>query len=130
MTLSKKRLLLAITTVLLLGVVAWPAYALGAQLHRQTTPVNATVTIELVRPPGICGDLNDNGAVEIDDAVFQLQIAVGRVVPDPIQAYLGDLNRDAKIDVLDAITSLQFIVGRIPSLAECGPPAPASAGLE
>lgn len=69
---------------------------------------------------GECGDLNDDGVVDILDAVIELQVAVGLIIPTIDQARLGDLNRDGDVDVFDAIMGLRHIVGLTPALEACG----------
>ena len=51
--------------------------------------------------------------------IIDLQIAVGRIHPTPIQRILSDLNRDGEINIFDAIIGLKYIVGTIDTL-ECG----------
>jgi hypothetical protein len=75
-------------------------------------------------PPdvGICGDLNGDGDVNVFDAIIELQIIVGLIVPTETQLIQGDVVRDSVINILDAILILQHIVGST-EITECGPPA-------
>lgn len=58
------------------------------------------------------GDLNNDGKVNIADAILALRIAVGQI-PQPGAAELpfGDLNGDGKIDAKDAIALLRLALG-------------------
>ncbi len=59
-----------------------------------------------------CGDLNDDGLVDVNDAIISLQIIVGKVKVTEAQAILGDVVPDGVINVLDAILVLKSIVGK------------------
>ncbi len=58
------------------------------------------------------GDLNNDGKVNVADAILALRIAVGQI-PQPGSADLpfGDLNGDGKIDAKDAIALLRLALG-------------------
>ena len=68
---------------------------------------------------GTCGDVNDDGAINVFDAITLLQIIVGIIEPTPTQLRLGDVVRDGTINVFDAILLLQDIVG-LTEITECG----------
>ncbi len=67
-----------------------------------------------------CGDLNDDGDVNVFDAIMELQIIVGLITPTETQVKVGDVVRDGAIDVFDVILLLQHIVG-LTEITECGP---------
>ena len=69
---------------------------------------------------GVCGDLNDDGVINVFDAITLLQIIVGLIEPTETQLKLRDVVRDT-ITVFDAILLLQHIVG-LTEITECGPP--------
>ena len=69
--------------------------------------------------PLICGDLNNDGDVNVFDAIIGLQIIVGLIEPAPDQLVLSDLNGDGTTNVFDAILLLQDIVG-LTEITECG----------
>ena len=69
----------------------------------------------------VCGDLNDDGDVNIFDAIIALQITVGLIDPTPDQMILGDVVRNGVINVFDVILILQDIVG-LAAIDGCGPP--------
>ena len=71
---------------------------------------------------GVCGDLNDDGNVDVFDTIIILHIIVGNIAPTSSQLILGDVDRDGDITVFDAIFVLQHIVGAV-EITECGSPA-------
>ena len=75
-----------------------------------------------VAVPPACGDLNGNGIIDVFDAIIDLQIIVGLIVPTEAQLRLGDVVRDGTVNVFDAILVLQHIVG-LTEITDCGPPA-------
>ena len=72
---------------------------------------------------GTCGDLNDDGVINVLDAIIDLQIIVGLLTPTEDQLKAGDVVGDGIIDVFDAILLLQHIVG-LTVITECGPQPP------
>ncbi len=72
---------------------------------------------------GRCGDANNDGSVNVSDAVFVINYVfiVGSPPPQPIPA-CGDANNDASINVSDAVYVINFvfIVGS-PSPSDCSP---------
>ena len=70
--------------------------------------------------PGVCGDQNDDGNVDIFDTIIDLQIIVGLIVPTPEQLTLSDVVQDGQIDVFDVILTLQHLVG-LTEITEYGP---------
>ena len=111
-----KKSLVLITTLLVLSV---SSYTLYAGVARQVKEVPATVRVELA-PPGVCGDQNDDGVVDILDVVIDLQITVESLVPTKKQLFLSDLNQDGAVDVFDVIVGLRQVAGIIPPVSECG----------
>ena len=80
---------------------------------------SATLTIFV----GVCGDQNDDGLVNVFDAIIDLQIIVGKIDPTPIQMILSDVVPDGEINVFDVILTLQHIVG-LNQITTCGIGAP------
>ena len=78
-----------------------------------------TADVDIV---GVCGDLNDDGNVDVFDAIIILHAIVGNIEPTPAQLVLGDVDRDGSITVFDAILVLKHIVKEI-EITECGLPA-------
>ena len=69
----------------------------------------------------MCADQNNDGQVNIFDAIIDLQIIVGLIQASPEQLFLSDVVRDGQINIFDAILILQHIVG-LTVITECGPP--------
>jgi hypothetical protein len=53
-------------------------------------------------PPGICGDANGDGLIDIADVVVIGDFASGARYPDCTRAWASDVNGDGVIDVSDA----------------------------
>ncbi|MBD3218836.1 MAG: hypothetical protein GF310_11195, partial [candidate division Zixibacteria bacterium] len=74
-------------------------------------------------PPcsGICGDANDDGAVNVSDAVWIINyVFIGGAAPEPVLA-CGDANGDGAVNVSDAVWVINyvFIGGAAPG--DCSP---------
>jgi len=70
---------------------------------------------------GVCGDQNDDGLVNILDAIVGMQVIVGSTDPTARQLVLGDLDDDGDITVVDVIILLRYLVGWVDHL-DCGVP--------
>ena len=70
---------------------------------------------------GMCGDLNDDGLVNVFDAIITLQIIVGLIEPTESQLKLGDVEPDGAMTVFDSIRLLHHIV-ELAEITECGMP--------
>jgi hypothetical protein len=90
---------------------------LGDASANEIPAVGASTTIVII--PGICGDQNGDGKVNILDAIIDLQIIVGLMRPTPEQLFLSDINRNGRIDVGDVVLTLQHIVGLF-RITACG----------
>jgi len=56
----------------------------------------------------LCGDVDDNGRVDITDAVFIVNyIFAGGAAPDPMAS--GDVDCNARVDITDAVYLVNFI---------------------
>lgn len=95
-----------------------------AEMHSIDVPITEgeihTEVVDVL--PVLCGDQNLDGAVNVFDAIIDLQIIVGLTEPSDGQMILGDVVRDGMINVFDVILLLQHIVG-LTEIRECGPPA-------
>ena len=78
--------------------------------------VEGSFTVPVAR----CGDLNDDGVMNVSDANIALQFAVGLVFPTEPQEVAGDLNGDGNITRADADVSLEHIVNQTSADGECG----------
>lgn len=59
------------------------------------------------------GDMNGNGAVNVQDAVWLLQAISNSKDLDETQTVLADVNSDGKVNVQDAVRMLRYIAGFI-----------------
>ena len=64
-------------------------------------------------PQYLIGDLNDDGFIDVSDAVIVQKCASGCITLDERQTYVGDVNDDGNIDVLDAADIQKFAAERI-----------------
>jgi hypothetical protein len=58
------------------------------------------------------GDMNEDGGIDVGDAVALLHYAAGLRQPDSIEKALGDVNLDGRLDVADAVALLKEIARR------------------
>lgn len=65
--------------------------------------------------PYTLGDINDDGKFTATDALFTLQMAVGKGTWTDNQRLAANVNKDAKITATDSLYILQRAVGRIDS---------------
>ena len=70
--------------------------------------------------PGILGDVNLNGVVEIDDALLALRYTMHLVELNEEQLFQGDVNADGQVKLPDALLILRYAMGLIDSFT---PPA-------
>ncbi len=59
------------------------------------------------------GDVNEDGKVDVGDAILVLRSIVGLTSLEENQFYAADVNGDGNVDVSDAILILRYIVGLI-----------------
>jgi hypothetical protein len=62
------------------------------------------------------GDVNNDGIVDIADAVCIVNHIVGKPTQTFIEA-AGDLNSDGEVDIADAVHIVNYIVGKVNTLA-------------
>ncbi len=73
-----------------------------------TPEYDCLYAINLVPGGGVCGDITDNGYVDIGDAVYIINfIFKGGPAPDPYDN--GDVNGDQIIDIGDAVYYIEYI---------------------
>ena len=97
---------------------------------------NGTVTIisPAIKPDcqGRCGDANEDGSVNVSDAVFIINyvFVTGSPEPKPVKA-CGDANSDASVNVSDAVFIINyvFVVGS-PAPNDCSIGSPNWGGLD
>ena len=71
--------------------------------------------IQLPKAP-VLGDVNDDGAIDIADAVCIVNHIVGKATPVFVEA-AADVNNDGDIDIADAVRVVNLIVGKTNTLA-------------
>ena len=101
--------------------------------------INDTVTIPVtlsVEPQpqcqGRCGDANEDGSVNVSDAVYVINYVfiTGSPEPKPVKA-CGDANGDASVNVSDAVYVINYVfITGSPSPGDCAIGAPAWGGLD
>ena len=64
-------------------------------------------------PQYLIGDLNDDGFIDVSDAVIVQKWTSGRIILDERQTYVGDVNDDGTVDILDAADIQKFAAERI-----------------
>lgn len=64
-------------------------------------------------PQYLIGDLNDDGFIDVSDAVIVQKWTSGRITLDERQTYVGDVNDDGTVDILDAADIQKFAAERI-----------------
>ena len=67
---------------------------------------------------GLCGDVNENGRVDIGDAMFISQWLVGNRLASELNRDVGDANVNDRIDIGDAMFIAQYLVGNRNCLCE------------
>ncbi|MBN2534781.1 MAG: family 43 glycosylhydrolase [Spirochaetales bacterium] len=65
------------------------------------------------------GDVNNNGVVDIVDALLTAQYYVG-LDPQDFDTSAADVNCDSVIDIVDALRIAQYYVGLVAQLESCG----------
>ncbi len=83
--------------------------------------INVTLNVTSLPCQGICGDANDDGSVNVSDAVYIINfVFVGGNPPQPIQA-CGDANSDASVNVSDAVYIINFVFVGGGAPTDCSP---------
>jgi hypothetical protein len=70
---------------------------------------------------GICGDANDDGIINVSDAVYIINYVLIPGSPVPTPACSADVNGDGMINVSDAVYLINylFIPGNLPPVEHC-----------
>lgn len=64
-------------------------------------------------PQYLIGDLNDDGFIDVSDAVIVQKWTSGRITLDERQLYVGDVNDDGTVDILDAAEIQKYAAEKI-----------------
>lgn len=83
----------------------------GTHIQLRAQPTSGTDAKSTAAIEGVCGDQNDDGEVNIRDAIIDIQIALGLIEATPEQSFLSDVVRDGEVNIFDAILILQHVVG-------------------
>ncbi|MBO4878851.1 MAG: Ig-like domain-containing protein [Clostridia bacterium] len=73
---------------------------------------NVYVPGYIAEPPEyLPGDIDQNGTVNVTDAVMALRAAMGLITLDDLQTEIGDMDGDGRITVTDALTIMRIAMG-------------------
>lgn len=67
------------------------------------------------KPKYTLGDIDDDGVIDVNDALLTLKIAAGVIIPTPEQEVRADIDADGVVDVNDALKVLKRAAGVITS---------------
>lgn len=73
---------------------------------------DADITLPLP-DAGLIGDVNDDGVIDIGDALLVLRSTTGETILSDAAKLLADVNRDGEIDIGDALMILRYTTGEI-----------------
>lgn len=68
----------------------------------------ATITISYLRQPFVRGEINEDGSVDIGDAIFLLGYLF-QGAPPPTEPQSADVNADGNVDVADVVRLLDYL---------------------
>ena len=90
------------------------AITLQAPADKNSAPI-ALFTFEYAKtePDVKYGDMNNDGTVDVSDAMLVCQIYLGNATPTDAQKLAADVSGDGKVDVSDAMMICQFYLGNI-----------------
>lgn len=90
------------------------AITLQATSDKNSAPI-ALFTFEYAKtePDVKYGDMNNDGTVDVSDAMLVCQIYLGNATPTDAQKLAADVSGDGKVDVSDAMMICQFYLGNI-----------------
>jgi hypothetical protein len=87
-------------------------YELDSQLNVSSSDTTPSPTPEATPEPGTLGDANDDGNIDIVDALLVAQFYVG-LNPANFDQSKADTNCDGSVDIVDALLIAQYYVGLI-----------------
>lgn len=64
-----------------------------------------------------CGDVNNDGTINILDALMLARSYVG-VLPETFSVYVADVNGDGQVNIIDALRIVQYYIG-LPVTLDC-----------
>jgi formylglycine-generating enzyme required for sulfatase activity/sugar lactone lactonase YvrE len=77
----------------------------------QVIPVTLEEGVVRIVEPGIKGDVNNDGQVRSNDAIYALRIAAGLITPTDYQQWAADMDDDGEVRSNDAIRILRIAAG-------------------
>lgn len=78
---------------------------------------DVTLTVQLApKCTEIWGDVDRNGSVDTNDAMYILQYVTGRKTADDLHMCVADVDNNGAVDTNDAMYILQFVTGRVSEL--------------
>ena len=80
-----------------------------------SVPTSTAVATPTSTPPGLLGDVNDDGLINPIDAALVLQFSAG-ILPVLPTFDRGDVNQDGIVNAIDAALILQFAAGLLTTL--------------
>jgi hypothetical protein len=81
---------------------------IGMDVSGNFGPHSEIITVNVSAPSFICGDVNDDGLVNIGDCVYTMAfIFRGGPAPDPYES--GDTNSDSLVNIGDIVYTLNYI---------------------
>lgn len=75
--------------------------------------LNSIVTTADINAEGKPGDINKDGATDIQDVMIAVNIALGRYECTPEEYDVADAYKDGKVDIQDVMTIVNIALGRI-----------------
>ena len=64
-------------------------------------------------PPYMLGDIDQNGQVQVTDAVLALRWAMGLITLEDVQLLAGDVDLNGEVNITDALMIMRYAMGVI-----------------
>jgi hypothetical protein len=90
----------------------------GSTAGPTAQPTDPPGTPEPTSPPVLPGDVNNDGSIDIIDALLTAQYYVG-LNPDPFNTDAADVTCDGSVDIVDALRMAQYYVGLVGPFSPC-----------
>ena len=79
-------------------------------------PLQHTI-IDGVAIPGLKGDVDGNGTLDVSDVILVVNIILGLFDSTPDQFRAADWNKNGVVDILDVVNLVRYIVGEEPKIS-------------
>ncbi|UCE17330.1 MAG: dockerin type I repeat-containing protein [Gemmatimonadota bacterium] len=73
--------------------------------------------IDGVAIPGLKGDVDGNGVLDVSDVMLVVNIILGLLEPKSDRFWVADLNENGVIDILDVVDLVRYILGEEPKMS-------------